>query len=249
MIRLLFATMLLALSLSLTPAVAAEFNATQKSEIEGYIRDYLLKNPEILREALQELERRDQQAEKLAQVDAIRNNAAELFRSSNDFVAGNPNGKVTMVEFFDYNCGYCKKSMPDIVKLIENDKDLRVVMKEFPILGPGSTFAAQAAIASNKQGKYWQLHQAFYLHEGKLDEAAVLEIAKGLSLDLEKLQADMQSPEIDTIIAQNMRLAEALNIQGTPAFVIDETLIPGAVGYEALKAAVAQVRESGCKIC
>jgi protein-disulfide isomerase len=139
--------------------------------------------------------------------------------------------------------------MPDVVKLVGKEKELRLVMKEFPILGPGSTYAARAAIASRQQGKYWEFHQALYSHEGRIDEAAVDQIAASLSLDMAKLKADMKAPKVDEVIANNMKLAETLNIQGTPAFIVDETVIPGAVGYEALTAAVDQVRETGCKIC
>ena len=165
-------------------------------------------------------------------------------------MAGNPAGKVTVVEFFDYNCGYCKRSLPDVLKLIETDKDVKLVIKEFPILGPGSLVAAKAAVAARRQGKYWEFHLALMNEKGAIDEARVFEVAKTVGLDGAKLRRDMEDPEIAKIIARNHTTAEALGIQGTPAFVIDQTLVPGALGFEALTGAVAAVREAGgCKLC
>lgn len=232
------------------PAMASEFTDAQKDELGPIIRDYLIKNPEVLREAMQELERRQTQAEDKARKEALVAKATAVFREEGDLVGGNPDGKVTVVEFFDYNCGYCRKAFPDVIKMIESDKDLRLVMKEFPILGPGSTYAARAALASRKQGKYWAYHVALMDHDGKIDEPAAHEIAISVGLDVERLKEDMKSAEIDSVIQRNMSLAEALNIQGTPAFIIDETIIPGAIGYDGLAAAVKQVRDNGgCQIC
>jgi protein-disulfide isomerase len=176
--------------------------------------------------------------------------SADIFHSGDDLVGGNPKGKVTLVEFFDYNCGYCKRAFPDVMKMIDGDKDLKLVMKEFPILGPGSVYAARAALASRKQGKYWNFHLAMMAHEGKIDEQVADRIAQATGLDVNKLRADMQADEVNQVISRNMQLADSLKIQGTPAFIIDETVIPGAVGFDALAAAVKQVRENGgCKLC
>lgn len=241
-----------ALGLALLAPIAAaaqEFNDKQREELGQIIRDYLIKNPEVLREAFQALEKKQQEAEASAAKAKIGERAAELFKAPGDLVAGNPDGKITMVEFFDYNCGYCKRSLPDVLKLIEENKDLRVVMKEWPILGPGSTYASKAAIASRAQGKYWEFHLAL-MEETGIDEAKVLDTAKRLGLDVEKLKADMENPEVQAIIDLNMSLAESLNIQGTPAFLVDEQLFPGAVGFEALAEAVKSVRAAGgCKVC
>jgi protein-disulfide isomerase len=137
-----------------------------------------------------------------------------------------------------------------VIKMIDADKDLRVVMKEFPILGPGSTFAARAALASKKQGKYWEYHSALMAHEGRMDEAAALAVAGQVGLDVGKLKQDMDSPDISAALDANMQLAEALSIQGTPAFIVDKTLIPGAIGFEGLTAAVKDVRDQGgCQVC
>ena len=231
-------------------AYAAGFNDEQRKEIGSIVREYLLNNPEVLREVSQELEKKEAAEDSARQKVALKDNADQIYRSSLDLVAGNPDGKVTMVEFFDYNCGYCKRAMPDVMRMIEEDKDLRLVMKEFPILGPGSQVAAKAAIASKKQGKYWDFHLAMLGHDGHVEADTVMEIAKSVGLDVEKLKADMESEEIGAILEANMSLAQKLGIQGTPAFIIDETLIPGAIGFEGLTASVKQVRDQGgCKLC
>ncbi len=246
-----FRALLIALiALFVLPAQAAEFNDAQKKVLGDIIRQYLLENPEVVRDAMQELERKQQEAEDSARTDTLKTMAAEIFRSKDDLIGGNPNGKVTMVEFFDYNCGYCKRAFPDVMKMVDSDKDLKLVMKEFPILGPGSVYAARAALASRKQGKYWEYHMALMAHEGRIDEAVADQIAEAAGLDVKKLKADMEADEVNQVITRNMQLADSLKIQGTPAFIIDETVIPGAVGYEALAAVVKQVRDNGgCKLC
>jgi protein-disulfide isomerase len=239
-----------ALAIWLAPAMAAEFTDAQKKEIGEVVKQYLIDNPQIIDEALAELKRRQEDGEAKAAQAAIADNAPAIFRGPGDLVVGNPNGKVTMVEFFDYNCGYCKRAFPDVMKMIEADKDLRIVMKEFPILGPGSVFAARAALASQKQGKYWEYHQALMKHEGRMDEAAAMAIAERTGLNIEQLKKDMESEDVAKVIGANEKLAQALNIGGTPAFVIDQTLIPGAIGFEGLAEAVKQVRAGGgCKVC
>lgn len=232
------------------PAQAAEFTPEQKKEMGDFIRQYLLENPEVVRDAMQELERKQQVAEDSARSDSLKAMSSEIFHNKDDLVGGNPKGKVTLVEFFDYNCGYCKRAFPDVMKMIDSDKDLKLVMKEFPILGPGSTYATRAALASRKQGKYWEYHLAMMAHDGKIDESVADQIAEATGLDVKKLKADMGTDEVKQVITRNMQLADSLKIQGTPAFIIDETVIPGAVGFDALQAAVKQVRDSGgCKLC
>jgi protein-disulfide isomerase len=249
MLRILRLLLLIALTGTL-PAMAGEFTDAQKAEFGAVIRDYLMKNPEVLRDAMQELDRRQSQAEDAARKEALTAKAAAVFHEDGDLVGGNPKGKVTVVEFFDYNCGYCRKAFPDVMKMIGNDKDIRLVMKEFPILGPGSTYASRAALASRKQGKYWDYHIALMSHDGKIDEESADEVAQSIGLDVKKLKADMAADEVNAVITRNMGLAEALNIQGTPAFIIDQTVIPGAIGYDGLVAAVKQVRDNGgCQLC
>src|SRR5262245_37130164 len=244
-------TYLVALAaLFVLPAQAGEFSPDQKKELGDIIRQYLMDNPEVLRDAMQELDRKQQMAEESARADSLKSMSADIFHNGDDLVGGNPKGKVTMVEFFDYNCGYCKRAFPDVMKMIDGDKDLKLVMKEFPILGPGSVYASRAALASRKQGKYWKYHLAMMAHEGRIDEKVADQIAEATGLDVKKLKADMQADEVNQVINRNMQLADSLKIQGTPAFIIDETVIPGAVGFDALAAAVKQVRDNGgCKLC
>lgn len=243
----LFATACLVL-----PAVASaqSFDAAQRKEIGEVVRQYLLENPELLLEVSKELENRQQLAETEKRRESLTSNAEALFRSSDDLVAGNPKGDVTMVEFFDYNCGWCKKGLPEVLSLVESDKNLRVVMKEFPIFGGDSDYAAMAALASKAQGKYWEFHVAMLSHEGKLTSANVDEIAAAQGLDVEKMKADMKSPEIAAILARNQKLATDLAITGTPAFVIDSTVVPGYLPKDGLMAAIQDVRgKGGCKLC
>ncbi|MBL8907364.1 MAG: thioredoxin domain-containing protein [Rhizobiales bacterium] len=245
-----YVTILIAVAVAGVSAYAATFNAEQRNEIGSIVREYMLNNPELLREVLQELEKKEAAEDGAKLKVAIKDNADQIFRSSLDLVAGNPNGNVTMVEFFDYNCGYCKRAMPDVMRMVEEDGDLKLVMKEFPILGPGSLAAAKAALASKKQGKYLDFHLAMLGHEGHLEADTVMDVAKSVGLDIERLKADMASEDVGNILEANMELAQKLGIQGTPAFVVDETLIPGAIGYEGLSASVRQVRDQGgCKVC
>ena len=237
----------------LLPATALaedSFNDKQRAEIGQVVRQYLLDNPEILLEVSKELEIRQKAEEDNKREGALAANADAVFKSPHDLVAGNPKGDVTMVEFFDYNCGWCKKGLPEVMSLIENDKNLRLVMKEFPIFGGDSDYAAQAALASNAQGKYWEFHVALLSHEGKLTRETIDEIATAQGLDLDKLKSDMQSPKIAEIIAANQKLAQDLNITGTPAFIIDRTVVPGYLPVDGLMAAINEVRASGgCKLC
>ena len=249
----IFRPLTIALSLVLALAgiaAAAEFNNKQADEIRAIVKQYLIDHPEVIQEALRANEERQQRAEDERRNQALQSNASDIFHSGDDLVAGNSSGSVTMVEFFDYNCGYCKRAFPDVMKMIQADGDLKLVMKEFPILGPGSVYAARAALASRKQGKYWEYHLALLGHDGRIDEATADEIARSVGLDVGKLKTDMKSDDVTRVIQRNMMLAEALRIEGTPAFIIDDVLIPGAVGFEALTATVKGVRDQGgCKVC
>ena len=233
----------------LTPASAASFDAQQKKEIEALVREYLLNNPEILREMSDNLQAKEQQAAQEARVSALTDNAKDIFKTGADPVAGNPKGDVTVVEFMDYNCGWCKKGVGEIASLIEHDKNVRVVFKEFPIFGAGSEFAARAAIAATKQGKYWELHQALFAHDGPVTEDVTRQIAEGLGLDMKKLEADMQDESVVKTIGTTQALATALQINGTPAFIVDDKVFPGYVPKSELLKAIEEVRSAGCKYC
>ncbi len=231
-------------------ARSAEFSDGQRKEIEAIIKDYLLANPELLKDVGQLLEQKEKLAEDEMRKGALATNAKQIFRDGADFVYGNPDGKVTMVEFFDYNCGWCKKGFPEVLSLLEEDKDLRLVLKEFPIFGEDSEYAAKAAIAAIKQGKYWQLFAAMFQHEGKIAKASVDAIAAELGLDMAQLKKDMEDPATTDILMRNRNLAQALAINGTPAFIIDDRLIPGYLPKAELAGVIAEVRaKGGCALC
>ena len=248
-LRTLLLSMFVLLSVSVATN-AAEFDNSQRQEIETIVRDYLLNNPEILQEMSQILEQRQRQTEDKQRKDGLAKYANQIFRDKSDYVAGNPKGNVTMVEFFDYNCPWCKKDFPDVMALIEEDKELKVVLKEFPILGPDSEYAAKAAIAAGKQGKYLQMHTALYQHEGKVTEAIVDEIAAAQGLNMDQLKKDMEDPKTAEIITRNRDLAQSLAINGTPAFVIDDKLVPGYLPKDELANMIKEVRARGaCLLC
>lgn len=176
--------------------------------------------------------------------------ATELYHSPDDLVLGNPMGKVTVVEFFDYNCGYCRKALPEVAKLIQSDNDVRVVIKEFPVLGQGSLFAAKAALASAQQGKYAAFHSALNAARVTKNETSVLQVAEGVGIDVNKLKADMENPTIHNVIQANLTLAKFLSIDGTPAFVFDDVVVNGFASFDTLSEHIAAIRRNGgCKVC
>jgi protein-disulfide isomerase len=222
-----------------------------RARIEAIVKDYLLRNPEILLEMQQAYETRMEAKREQQMSEALVSNKAEIFRSSNTPFAGNADGDVTVVEFFDYNCGYCRRAIGDIAKLIDTDKNVRFVFKEFPIFGKESEAAARVAIAAKAQGKYWEVHRGLFEHEGKVNEASAIAVAARAGLDMEKLKADMASPETMQEIAAVHELAEKMGIQGTPHFIIGDKVIPGAPEdlYDQLVTNIGDVRKNGCAIC
>ena len=241
MIRRLLLALLLGLAAAL-PARAEDVAPTDQAAFEARVRAYLLAHPEVIVEALNELEKRQQAAAEVKQKQAIADQRDALNASVDDPVAGNPDGAVTVVEFFDYRCPYCKSVAKDMIETLQAEGDVRIVFKEFPILGPDSQTAAKAALAADRQDKYLPFHQALMDHKGTLDRGAILDIAEAVGLDLELLEVDMESPEVATIIARNLALAEALDIGGTPAFIIGDALVPGAIDMKSLKDLVAKAR-------
>jgi len=234
-----------------TLAVPAGFTPDQTRHIQEIIKDYLIANPEIfldVQTALEEkLER--QQAEKLRV--AIAENAAEIYRQPDAAVAGNPNGDITVVEFFDYNCGYCKRGLHDVIRLVESDPNVRVVFKELPILSKGSAEATRVALAARMQGRYWDMHRAMLGAKGHMDEAAALRIAEKLGLDMEKLKQDMASAEVTAEVARVEALAKKMGVNGTPHFLIGDRAIPGAPEdlFQQLTKHVGELRKQGCTYC
>jgi len=215
-----------------------------QQRVERIMRDYLTKNPQILVETATQLDKR--QASQ--QTKAISDNADAIFRSPVSHVAGNPNGDVSVVEFFDYNCPFCRHALHDVVKLIGDDGKVRLVLKELPILSDDSVAAAKLALASNKQGKYFEMHQKLLSEPGKADKAKALRIAKDLGLDVDQLQKDADDPDIKKALDEAKDLAQKLGLQGTPMFLIGDRTISGAPDdlSDQLKANVTEVRQNGC---
>jgi protein-disulfide isomerase len=224
--------------LGLTPALA-QFSATQRGDIEHIIREYLVSHPEVLQEAMAELEKRTAEAETAKHQAAVKTNAQEIFNSSRQVVLGNPKGDVTMVEFFDYNCGYCKHAMNDMLTLLKTDPNLRVVLKEFPVLGPGSVDAAKVAAAARLQDKsgkkYLEFHTKLLGGRGQADKAHALAVAKDVGFDVAKIEKDMGGDEVRAQIEESFKLADALGLNGTPSYVVGKDVVVGAVGLDALK--------------
>ncbi|WP_159587652.1 DsbA family protein [Chelativorans xinjiangense] len=210
---------------------------------EAQARQYLLQNPEIVVEALQRLEDRRQFAEANELQTLIAERRDDIFNDAAAPTVGNPEGDVTLVEFFDYNCPYCRKAAPDIQQAVKDDPSLKLVFKEWPILGPGSEFAAKAALASHKQGKYEAFHNALMGFPGRVSESSTLTIAGDIGLDVEQLKRDMGDPAIADIIARNRALANDLRITGTPTFVVGDEIIRGLVDLATLQRFIADARE------
>ena len=210
--------------------------------LEQRVRAYLLAHPEVIVEALQQHEVRQQAAAASAARAVITARAQEILHDPDSPVAGNPKGDVTLVQFFDYNCRYCRQVAPHLAEVEASDHNLRVVYKEFPILGPGSVFAARAALAANRQGKYAALHQALMQAKDALSESSVLEAAARVGVDLDRLKRDMADPAIQAALSRNAALAQALNITGTPAFIVDDRIEGGAIAKEDMRALVQSAR-------
>lgn len=245
----------LAVSPALVTAAAAQDKAPEKAQatkadplppelrsaFEGVVRDYILKNPAIIRDAMQLLQAQEEAEKQAAAAAALKQYRGELLQNAHSPVGGNPKGDITVVEFFDYNCGYCKRVAPTVAAVLKNDPNVRVVYKEFAILGPQSIVAARAALAAKRQGKYHEFHVALMAAE-QADENAVAATARALGLDYAKLVKDMQDPAINEQLERNYRLATAIGINGTPAFVIGDRLVPGAVDERAMMEIIADQR-------
>jgi len=220
-------------------AQAEPFSTDQRQQIEGIIKDYLMAHPEVMQDAMAELEKRQQDAEAEKHRVAVRDNNATLFASPHQVVLGNPQGKVTMVEFFDYNCGYCKRALPDMVELLKTNPNLKFILKEFPVLGDGSVEAARVAVAVRMQDasgkKYLEFHQKLLGGRGPADKAHALAAAKDVGFDMARIEKDMNSDEAKKTIDENLKLADAIGVNGTPSYVVGNEVVVGAVGLDALK--------------
>ncbi|MGH6663359.1 MAG: DsbA family protein [Pseudolabrys sp.] len=225
---------------------AQDFSPAQRGSIETIVREYLIAHPEVIQEAMSELEKRQTAAEAEKHKTAVKEHAQKLFSSPNQVTLGNPNGNVTFVEFFDYNCGYCKRAMSDMLTLMKTDPKLKVVLKEFPVLGPGSVEAAKVAVAVRMQDKtgkkYLEFHQKLLSGRGPADEAHALAVAKEVGMDMGRLQKDMNGPEVKATLEEDFKLAEALGLNGTPSYVIGSDVVVGAIGLPGLQEKVNTAR-------
>jgi protein-disulfide isomerase len=220
-------------------ASAQTFSPDQQRQIESIVKQYLVAHPEVIQDVMAALDKKQKDAEAQQARATIIANKATLFNSPHQVVLGNPNGKIEVVEFFDYNCGFCKHALPDMIKLLDTDHDLKFVLKEFPVLGEGSVEAAHVAVAARMQdptgAKYIQFHQKLLGGRGVADKARALAVAKEVGFDMGRIQHDMASPEVTTTIAEDMKLADALGVNGTPSYVVGNELVVGAVGFDELK--------------
>jgi protein-disulfide isomerase len=227
------------------------FSDEQKKALGEIIKDYLVKNPEIMFEVQSALDEKSQKEQDAKLKTFMAKNAKEIYRGENSSVAGDPQGDVTVVEFFDYNCGYCKRGLPEVQRLIHDDKKVRFVFKELPILSKGSEEAARVALAAKRQGKYWEFHQALLGSKGQANEATALKAAESLGLDMGKLKTDMASDEVKKELQGDLQLAKELGVNGTPHFLVGDKSIPGAPDdlHDQLETLVNGYRKTGCNMC
>jgi protein-disulfide isomerase len=224
----------------------------ERGQVEAIIKDYLLNNPAVVRMALEEMERASKAEEESKKQQAVADLSPQIFSSKFQTVLGNPDGKIQLVEFFDYNCGYCKHAVEDLATIMKSNSDVRIVLKEFPVLGPGSVEAAQVALALHKQfdgQKYWDFHQKLLASRGQTGRAQALSMAQETGADMDKLQADMKSDDVRSGLAEVMKIADTLGMNGTPSYVVGDEVVVGAVGAEQLQGKIDNLRKCGKTAC
>jgi protein-disulfide isomerase len=243
----------LALAVGLAPiASAGTLTSDQKQELGDFIKDYLVGHPEVLRAAIDSLDKHDKEVAEQARQKAVQDYASTIYTSKFQADVGNPKGAATLVEFFDYNCHFCKGALPDIAKLMKDDPDLHVVLKDFPVLGPGSVEAARVASAARKQlpgDRFWEFHNKLLGMHGPIGKKEALGVAKEMGLDMAQLDKDMASKEVDDGLKEIMSVADDLQINGTPTFVVGDSVVVGAVGYDELKSKIDSVHKCGHAVC
>lgn len=221
---------------------SAAFDSAQKTAIENIIKEYLVSNPEVIFEAV-DAHREKQEQEQRAQAENAIGDNIDALTSGDAPSIGPADADVTVVEFFDYNCGYCKRVVPDIQAAVKDDPKVRFVFKEMPILGPTSRTAAQWALAANKQGKYFEYHVALMEHRGPKEDEQLSKLAKDLGLNVDKMKVDAASDEVQAQIDADVALAKKIGINGTPAFIVGKTLFPGYIGKDGLVQSIADERK------
>lgn len=232
-----------------TPASALD--DSQRKEFESVIRDYLVNNPEVIQEAIMVLQQRQAAAAAKQREAAVAELKPRIYDTTRGVVVGNPQGDVTLVEFFDYNCGYCKRALGDMVDLIKGDPKLKVILKEFPVLGPGSVEAARVAVAVRLTApdKYFDFHKKLLGERGQANKDKAIEAAVAAGVDKAALEKALDNPEVNATLQDDLQLAEALGIDGTPSYVLGDQVVVGAVGHDQLKDAIASVRKCGKTQC
>ncbi|MCM0019102.1 MAG: DsbA family protein [Tagaea sp.] len=230
--------------LALACAAPAHAQAPSRAEIEEIVRDLIRREPEIVLDALEAIEKRREAAQAQQARRALTERRRELENDPDAPVAGNPRGSVVVVEFFDYRCPYCKRMHEPVKQMLAAERDVRVVRRDLPILGAASVIASRAALASRAQGaaRYEAFHDALMVSRGNLDEAGVFRIAREAGLDVERLRRDMEDPRVAALLRRNADLAQALGLTGTPGYAIGEALVPGAIDLATLRSLVAEAR-------
>jgi protein-disulfide isomerase len=243
--RFLLLLPILALALAPVGSRAADgLTPAQTDQVNKLIHDYFMNNPKALIDAIEHAEASMKEDEQNQTKTALQSRREELEQDPTSPVLGNPKGDITIVEFFDYRCPYCKLTAPTLETLVGQDTKVRIVMKEFPILGKESVFASRVALAVAKHGKYAEFHQAMFALKTKVDDAQTLAVVKSLGLDPAAIQKESEGSDIDAVIKHDYDLAKAINITGTPAFVIGDMLLPGAVELKDFQEAIAAARKS-----
>ncbi|UWQ52474.1 DsbA family protein [Leisingera caerulea] len=238
-----------ALALLGAPAQAFDISAMSDAEREAFgeqVREYILENPELILEAVDLLEQRQQQAEAARDDTLVADNLEELQNDGYSWVGGNPDGDITLVEFMDYRCGYCRRAAPEVEKLLESDGNIRLVIKEFPILGEASVLSSRFAVATKQvagDDAYKQVHDALIAFGGEPNEVALRRLAEGLSLDADAIFARMDSEEVTAELRQTRELAQKMAISGTPTFVLGTELLRGYLPADQMEIMVAEIRE------
>lgn len=242
-------------ALPLLSGAAFALSDADKDAVKATIREYLMEHPEVIKEAMDALEKKTAEEADLVASRAIADKKDKLVNSSHQVVLGKPDGDVTVVEFFDYNCGYCRKALDDVNTLLSTDKSVRVVLKEFPILSRGSMEAAQVSVGVRMQApeRYLDFHNKLFGSRETtgqpVDKAQALAVAKALGLDMARLDQDVQSKEVRESLEESYELAQALSINGTPAFIVGDEVLHGAVGLDEIKSKVKAVRDCGKATC
>ncbi|MCB1784405.1 MAG: thioredoxin domain-containing protein [Alphaproteobacteria bacterium] len=230
-----------ALLIPASAAFAGSFTPEQEAELKTMFGQYIMDHPEEIMKSVDQYQIAQQEKQRLGAEEKLAS-LADYFKDNSLTIAGNPDGDVTLVEYFDYNCGYCHRAYADILKLIEEDKNLRVVFQDFPVLGTSSADMAHLSIAAHSQGKYFDFHKALMEYKGPRDESGYLKVAKDVGLDVEKLQKDAKSTVTDLALQKHMEMGRDIGIGGTPAFIIGGKFYPGYIGEEGFKRAIAEAR-------